>query len=631
MAELLYQPLNDTQGSIRLLQISKGWGREEISCSLFQTVLVLDENQVPDRTLIIPYIALSYVWGREGFDHQILINNHPFMVKPNLFSALQHIRRTDQDVILWVDAICINQRDKKERGHQVAQMRYVYEAAEEVFIWLGKGDEETSNLIKAVHSIDEKAKRAGPRANYKDWTKRCEELMPKELGSPGSPLRSERSRSLGKLLKNKWFERVWILQEIARAKTAKIICGNSSCPARTFSFIPHLMDVQVDEHVQSVLDIMPRIREGTWWSSTRNLHHLIREFSGSQASMNRDKVYALLSMSEDAHDSKRFFPCYEKDDSRVWRDTVSFLIFGEILSQDYSFPEFAFSDLRRPVIELVEQTLEWAVTGLGFHQGSLQKTAEILVRRLNEGDFKKHEVLESLARKHGQEDKMHELVSKSDYHIDIELADAQTTLIVIPEEPGMDSVVMAFYFLNFDNDDEDLTLNRRELSFENWLSSQGEILQRRIPKDNQLVMVFKKRDLSPVPLPESMKFPPFRFGNNEDMLETINNLVRKNAPPEELLWAHTWVGNEGAVRELLEGGISPSASDDKGYGAVHLAALKGHTKVLMLLIKACAYLDQRSVEHNTALHFAAARGLLQVIVKVKQRFTLPWLSHSFMW
>ena len=312
------------------------------------------------------------------------------MVKPNLFSALQHIRRTDRDVILWVDAICINQQDKRKRGHQVAQMRYVYEAAEEVYIWLGKGDEETSNLVKAIDSIDEKAKKAGPRANYKSWTELCGNFMSTELGSPESPLRSERSSALGQLLKNKWFERVWILQEIAKAKTAKIIYGDSSCPTRTFSFIPRLMGVQVDEHAQSVLDIMPRSREGTWWSSTRTLHHLIREFSGSQASVNRDKVYALLSMSEDANSSKHFFPCYEKDDTRVWRDTVSFLLFREILNQEYSFPEFNHSDLRLPLIELLKKSLEWAVTQLRPHQASAQKTAEMLVHRLKEGDLNKH-------------------------------------------------------------------------------------------------------------------------------------------------------------------------------------------------------------------------------------------------
>ncbi|KAJ4123022.1 hypothetical protein NW768_010014 [Fusarium equiseti] len=611
MPELDYDPLDDTQGSIRLLQITKGWERDEISCSLFQTVLVLDENQAPDSTLILPYIALSYVWGRGGFDHQILVNNQPFMVKSNLFSALQHIRRTDQDVILWVDAICINQRDKKERGHQVAQMRYVYEAAEEVFIWLGKGDEETSNLMKAIDSIDEKAKRVGPRANYQDWTKRCEELMQKELGISGSPLRSRRSSALCKLLKNKWFERVWILQEIARAKTAKIICGNSSCPARTFSFIPRLMDVKVDDHIQAVLDIMPRIREGTWWSSTRNLHHLIQEFSGSQASMNRDKVYALLSMSEDAHDSGRFFPCYEKDDRCVWIDTVSFLIFGEILSQDYSFPEFGFSDLRRPMIELVEETLEWAITERGFFQVSAQNTARILVQLLNKGDLDKSAVLESVAKKHGQEHSMRELLSGNNYHIGIEFLEAQVILSATPEEPGMDSIGMAFYFLSVDDIDSDSDSHCS--SFDYRLLVQKAVLQEPTLQTGPLVMVFKKRDISPVPLPDIMKFPPFRFGNDEEISEIIDKLDQQKAPLQELLWAHAWAGNEGAVRDLLERGASLSESDDRGYGAVHLAAAKGHTRVLVLLIKAGACLDKRSIEGNTALHFAAAQGLFHVV------------------
>ncbi|KAJ4003649.1 hypothetical protein NW752_011074 [Fusarium irregulare] len=490
-------------------------------------------------------------------------------------------------------------------------MRYIYEAAEEVFVWLGKGDEETSNLIRAVDSIDEKAKKAGPRANYKDWIRRCEELMPKELGSFGSPLRSERSSALCKILKNKWFERVWILQEIARAKTAKIVYGNSSCPARTFSIIPRLMDIEVDDHVQAVLDIMPRIREGTWWSSNRNLHHLIQEFSGSQASMNRDKVYALLSMSEDAHDSRQFFPCYEKDDRTVWIDTVSFLIFRRILSQDYSFPDFGFSDLRRPIIDLVGETLEWAITEQGFFQVSAQKTAQILVQRLNEGDLDKHAVLESVARKHGQEQSMRVLLSKHNYQIGIEFSEAQAILSAISEEPGMDSIGMAFYFLSLD--DVDSASDSRQLPFKYRLLVQKAVLQQPTLQNGPLVIVFKKRGSPPLPLPKIMKFPSFRFEDDENMVETIERLAQEKVPRQELLWAHTWAGNEGAVDDLLERGVMPGESDDRGYGAVHLAAVKGHTKVLVVLIKAGACLDKRSVEGNTALHFAAAQGLFHVV------------------
>jgi hypothetical protein len=39
--------------------------------------------------------------------------------------------------MLWVDAVCINQLDPVEKGHQVAQMGRIYENAERVVVWLG--------------------------------------------------------------------------------------------------------------------------------------------------------------------------------------------------------------------------------------------------------------------------------------------------------------------------------------------------------------------------------------------------------------------------------------------------------------------------------------------------------------
>ncbi len=63
---------------------------------------------------------------------------------------------------------------------------------------------------------------------------------------------------------------------------------------------------------------MPRFRRNAWWTSERHIHILLNKFAESKATNPRDKVYALLGMSEDAHDSERFYPCYEKV---TWRSS----------------------------------------------------------------------------------------------------------------------------------------------------------------------------------------------------------------------------------------------------------------------------------------------------------------------
>jgi hypothetical protein len=57
-----------------------------------------------------PYEALSYVWyipNSENTPQRIIINNQLLEIKPNLYTALLHLRDPGIPRILWVDAICI--------------------------------------------------------------------------------------------------------------------------------------------------------------------------------------------------------------------------------------------------------------------------------------------------------------------------------------------------------------------------------------------------------------------------------------------------------------------------------------------------------------------------------------------
>ncbi|KAH9213125.1 hypothetical protein DL95DRAFT_302949, partial [Leptodontidium sp. 2 PMI_412] len=45
---------------------------------------------------------------------------------------LANIQGNDEDIPLWVDAICINQQDLEERSAQVQLMKKIYQQAEGV-------------------------------------------------------------------------------------------------------------------------------------------------------------------------------------------------------------------------------------------------------------------------------------------------------------------------------------------------------------------------------------------------------------------------------------------------------------------------------------------------------------------
>lgn len=96
-------------------------------------------DALADPSAWIPYSALSYAWGEYGHRKAIIhINGYEFHATENLYLALQQIRKKDRSVYLSADAICINQDNEEEKGHQVRQMGATYAGAEEVLIWLGE-------------------------------------------------------------------------------------------------------------------------------------------------------------------------------------------------------------------------------------------------------------------------------------------------------------------------------------------------------------------------------------------------------------------------------------------------------------------------------------------------------------
>lgn len=83
------------------------------------------------------YEALSYTWGSAHKQYDIEISGNTLPITENLHLALQHLRHPEEDRILWIDAICIDQDNVGERGHQVRQMASIYERVVRAIIWLG--------------------------------------------------------------------------------------------------------------------------------------------------------------------------------------------------------------------------------------------------------------------------------------------------------------------------------------------------------------------------------------------------------------------------------------------------------------------------------------------------------------
>lgn len=100
----MYTLLDASLHQIRLLHVPGGKPNDEFNCTL--SIASLDDQ--PE------YEALSYVWGLETDTLPIQLQGQTKQVTQNLHSALRGIRHIDRERVLWVDAVCINQKEQDE-------------------------------------------------------------------------------------------------------------------------------------------------------------------------------------------------------------------------------------------------------------------------------------------------------------------------------------------------------------------------------------------------------------------------------------------------------------------------------------------------------------------------------------
>lgn len=95
-----YNPLIPSRNQIRVLTLHSSKLEDSIQCTL--STISLDCNPA--------FSALSYVWGDTNVTAEIIVDGTSIQVTTNLASALRHIRKVFGQIVIWVDALCINQK-----------------------------------------------------------------------------------------------------------------------------------------------------------------------------------------------------------------------------------------------------------------------------------------------------------------------------------------------------------------------------------------------------------------------------------------------------------------------------------------------------------------------------------------
>ena len=283
------------QGQIRLLTIH----------SVKDKALELSLEHHPYNT-DLKYDALSYAWnpgdGARMPPVQIRCDDVSFHVSSDLSQAITQLGALKASR-LWVDYICIDQSNQKEKDWQLPLMGQYYSWAKMVWIWLGPSHGHSDLAMQRIGEFASKLPMlniANPVTN--EW------LNENELPEKHNDL----WEGIDYLFTREWFNRLWTLQEFALASQSTFICG------RRIATGPQFVSVAIEFRRLGLVSLsrggrIPRVgfKDGyhfptlasRYWEAKNEtggiaLHLAVQlgRFKEAKGSNAHDRIYGLLGL-----------------------------------------------------------------------------------------------------------------------------------------------------------------------------------------------------------------------------------------------------------------------------------------------------------------------------------------------
>lgn len=265
-------------------------------------------------------------------------------VRSNLHAALSILRKQPtcqfsedpgREIALihqhfWVDAICINQNDVHERGHQVNLMAHIYSDASCVIAWLGPEAEDSAPAVETL--------RCGLSMNDSD----------KPMSASNyTQTRPHTLSALRSLFDRSYWRRIWVVQEFSLATNLLILCGYHGVWWERLSEI-----VSIGRRELAFLGWYTETSPGAaWWAlgntrhqwqlstgdmarrrGAKTLDELLMGFHWSECNDVRDRVYALLSLvKRHASGSEPLLADYTISANRLYYRVLCHLRYSETL------------------------------------------------------------------------------------------------------------------------------------------------------------------------------------------------------------------------------------------------------------------------------------------------------------
>ncbi|KAF1927157.1 uncharacterized protein M421DRAFT_422020 [Didymella exigua CBS 183.55] len=284
-----YEPFSHPRNQIRLFRI-----RRHTSTRISFTVRNYNFGSDPylDLNPDLPtYRALSYTWGEVTNFAPVPVNgSYHLQVSQNLHRFLEelcqdkHLDSGIRDHFLWIDQICINQKDLSEKTYQIPLMSKIYERAESVIVWLNDDSllpvhsigttPRPKNLVRAAQDITIYA-----RGHYFEF-KVDQTRAPQHIVS-----------AFRHLLQHNYFSRIWVVQELCLSTEAIILIEGG-----VWLDWRRMYDIWTEcDFERGVLSpaVESMLRKGY---GQDHLLHAIESYSGNHCYISQDKVYGLLGL-----------------------------------------------------------------------------------------------------------------------------------------------------------------------------------------------------------------------------------------------------------------------------------------------------------------------------------------------
>ena len=333
------------EDSIRLMKIERIRGKHLIYCTL-------QEANLDDAPI---FTALSYTWQRDrhflrlpvdGNERLIICDHRYISVPENLFNALITLGKTQLAGLLWIDSVCINQRNILEQSSQVNMMGRIFQAAETVVVWLGQSTRVSTRGIKAIATMYEFSHELMNDTTLKPIAKSDQVL---QLIHKLFQTHKYDTFAFLTVFCRSWFHRVWIVQEVILSRHVRFYLGLHEIPfehilnsmrvlnASMLEILAQLNFRFLDPFLRTDFESCTRIfeaRNALQDGNPGTLKEYLSLGRGRSAKDAKDKVYSLLSIpyreslghDGDQGTSEELVADYSKSTIQVYTDCARYLL-----------------------------------------------------------------------------------------------------------------------------------------------------------------------------------------------------------------------------------------------------------------------------------------------------------------